>query len=63
VLKVVNVWVMSAQRAAKCLCEEVLEKVEQGSARVVKWTDICDELHPNLKISPLAAVPHKSRVY
>jgi len=43
--------------------QEALEKVEQGSARVVKWTDICNEPHPNLKISPLAAVPHKSRVY
>jgi len=50
-------------QAAKCLREEALEKVEQGSARIVKWTDICDEPHPNLKISPLAAVPHKSRIY
>jgi len=50
-------------QAAKCLREEALEKVAQGSARIVKWTDICDEPHPNLKISPLAAVPHKSRIY
>jgi len=42
-------------QAAKCFHKEALEKVEQGSARIVKWADICDKPHLNLKISPLAA--------
>jgi len=50
-------------QAEKCLCEEALEKEQQGSAWVVKWADICNGPHPNLKISLLAAIPHKSRIY
>ncbi len=49
--------------AVCCLRDEALEKVQQGYARIVKWDDIRDKHHPNLKISPLAAVPHKSRTY
>jgi len=40
-----------------------MEKVEQGLACLVFWDDIKDAPHPNLKISPIAAVPHKSRLY
>jgi len=50
-------------KAAACLQQEALEKVAQGEAEVIKWDDIKDSLHPNLKISPLAAVPHKSRLF
>jgi len=42
---------------------EALEKVEQGFARLVTWDSIKDNPPTNLKISPLAAVPHKSRRY
>jgi len=49
--------------AAACLRQEALEKVAQGEAEVIKWDDIKDSPHPNLKISPLAAVPHKSRLF
>jgi len=40
-----------------------MEKVAQGEAEIFKWDDIKDAPHPNLKISPLAAVPHKSRLF
>ena len=49
--------------AAAALRAEALEKVEQGFARLVTWDSIKDKPPTNLKISPLAAVPHKSRRY
>jgi hypothetical protein len=40
------------------------EKVAQeGYARLVRWLDIKDNPPPNLKISPIAAIPHKSRLF
>jgi len=47
--------------ALHCLWTEALEKVQTGLARLVAWDDIKACPPPNLKISPLAAVPHKSR--
>jgi len=49
--------------AAAALRAEALKKVEQGFARLVTWDSIKDNPPTNLKISPLAAVPHKSRRY
>jgi len=49
--------------AARCLWEEAMEKVVQGEAEVIKWDDIKANLHPKLKISPLAAVLHKSHMF
>jgi len=49
--------------AAACLQQEALEKVAQGKVEIIHWDDIKDSLHPNLKISPLAAVPHKSWLF
>jgi len=49
--------------AARCLREEAMEKVAQGEAEIIKWDDIKANPHPKLKISPLAAVPHKSRMF
>jgi len=49
--------------AAAALRSEALEKVEQGFARLVTWDSIKDNPPTNLKISPLAAVPHKSHHY
>jgi len=42
---------------------EALEKVEQGFTHLVTWDSIKDNPPTNLKISPFAAVPHKSRRY
>jgi hypothetical protein len=49
--------------AAAQLRAETLEKVAQGYARLVRWDDIKDNPPPNLKISPIAAIPHKSRTW
>jgi hypothetical protein len=50
------------EAAAACK-KEALERVKEGSCRLVNWIDIKDNFPPNLKISRLAAVPHKSRKY
>ena len=45
------------------LDDEVKEKVIKGQARIVKWKDIAANPPPQLKISPVAMVPHSSRPY
>lgn len=47
--------------AAKCLRKETLEKVTQGFAEIVTWGDLRRDPPPTLKISPIAAIPHKTR--
>ena len=42
---------------------EVAEKVANGQARIVAWDDIQQNPPPELKISPLAMIPHKSRKF
>lgn len=50
--------------AAQKLRAESLEKVlDQGFVRLVKWNDIKDKPPAQLKISPIAAIPHKSRQF
>ena len=49
--------------AIEQLRREVAEKVASGQARVVRWDDIKHDPPPELKISPLAMVPHKSKPY
>jgi len=46
--------------AQKHLRAEAHEKVDQGTANIIKLSDIQHNHHQNLKILPLAAVPHKS---
>ena len=45
------------------LDEEIAEKVQNGQARLVRWNDIRHNPPPQLKISPVAMVPHKSRPF
>ena len=42
---------------------EAKEKVERGQARLVPWDEIKDNPPPELKISPVAAIPHKSKAF
>ena len=42
---------------------EVQEKVATGQARIVRWNDIKHDPPPQLKISPVAMVPHSSRPF
>ena len=44
--------------AAAQLREETLEKVAQGYARLVTWAELKHNPPKNLKISPIAAIPH-----
>jgi len=46
--------------AQKNLRAEAHEKVDQGTANIIKLSDIQHNHHQNLKILPLAVVPHKS---
>jgi len=49
--------------AARCLQEEAMEKVAQGEAEVIKWNEIKENPHPNVKILLLVAIPHKSHMF
>ena len=42
---------------------EAKKKVDKGQAKLVYWDDIKDNPPPELKISPVAAIPHKSKAY
>ena len=42
---------------------EVEDKVRRGQARLVLWDDIKCNPPPQLKISPIAMIPHKSRLF
>jgi hypothetical protein len=43
--------------------EEVAEKVKVGQAKVVAWESLKDDPPVELKISPIAAIPHKSKQF
>jgi hypothetical protein len=42
---------------------EVAEKVRTDQAQIVQWEDIKENPPKELKISPIAAIPHKSKAY
>jgi len=56
---------ISAQspEALTVFCKEVMEKGKQGYTEVHWWANIKQAPIKNLKISPLTAVPHKSRLF
>lgn len=45
------------------LHEEVAAKVQAGQAHIVDWKDIQRDPPPQLKISPISMVPHKSQKF
>jgi hypothetical protein len=53
----------SAQQpqAAVAVRAEVLQKVEDGLCQLVPWNQLKTNLPLNLKVAPLAAIPHKTR--
>lgn len=53
----------SEPEAAEALHLETLEQVEGGFARLIPWKVLRGQLQRKLKISPIAAIPHKSRSY
>ena len=50
-------------KALEALHTEVDEKVKQGYAKIIQWKDIKNNIPKNLKISPVAMIPHKTRSY
>ena len=42
---------------------EARNKEKQGFAKIYKWDDVKQNPPPNLKLSPLAMIPHKSWKY
>ena len=49
--------------AATELRKEALEREAMGVVKIVKWDDIKDNPPASLKVSPVAAIPHKSRSF
>ena len=49
--------------AMKALHAETNEKVANGYAKIVRYGDLQHDMPSNLKISPVAMIPHKSRSY
>ena len=49
--------------ARRYLINQTMDKVKEKFARIIKWGDIMHNIPPNLKISPIAMIPHKSRDY
>jgi hypothetical protein len=43
--------------------EESAAKIKAGQAKLVLWNDIKDDPPTQLKISPIAAIPHKSKAF
>jgi hypothetical protein len=54
---------VEAPGAADACRAEALKRVAAGSCRLINWVNIRNDIPPNLKVSPIAAVPHKSRLY
>ena len=52
-----------SKEAAAALHAETLSKVKNGFAKIVKFKDIKENLPKNLKISPVACIPHKSKSF
>ena len=50
-------------KALEALQTEVDEKVKQGYAKINQWKDIKNNLPTNVKVSPVAMIPHKTRSY
>jgi hypothetical protein len=49
--------------AADCLEKETKDKIERGFARIVTWGELEPNLPKKLKLSPVAMIPHKSRLF
>jgi hypothetical protein len=49
--------------AIQHFAEEIKGKIRMNQARVIGWDTIKDNPPPKLKISPIAAIPHKSKAF
>lgn len=53
----------STPAVAKACRKETLERLKEGTCRLLKWDEIKHNPSKNLRISPIAVIPHKSRDY
>ena len=53
---------VQAKKAVECAWQEAREKIEQSYCTIYKWKDIENTYPKSLKILPIAAMPHKSRL-
>ncbi len=53
----------TSPEALKHFEEEIKEKLHKNQARLVAWDTIKDNPPAQLKISPIAAIPHKSKAF
>ena len=49
--------------AMQAFKNEVTEKLEKNQVRIISWDDIKNDSPKQLKVSPMAQIPHKSRNY
>ena len=49
--------------ATKILVEEVAEKENKGQCKLLLWDNIKDNPPEELKLPPIAMIPHKSRLF
>ncbi len=50
-------------RGAQTFKQEALKKVATGQATIVDWDTIKDDPPPQMKVSPIAAISHKSKAF
>jgi hypothetical protein len=53
----------TSKAAIKQLRDETTTKIQHGYARIVKWSEIKNNIPSKLKISPVAMIPHKSKKF
>jgi hypothetical protein len=53
----------TSKAAIQQLRSETTTKIQHGYARIVKWSDIKNNIPKKLKISPVAMIPHKSKKF
>jgi len=54
---------VTSPEAIEHFAAEIKDKLRTKQARLIAWDDITDNPPPQLKISPIAAIPHKSKAF
>jgi hypothetical protein len=55
--------ILPIPRSTSTFCQGQYQKVKAGQAKLVFWEDIKHNPPSQFKISPIAAIPHKSKVF
>ena len=49
--------------AMQAFKDEVNKKLSKNQVRIISWDDVKNDPPKQLKVSPMAQIPHKSRAY